>query len=426
MPSPFPQTLLSTIPSPLPTPSTLTYPSLSALLALYAPLLTHASSTKSRKGWKSVQELDVLRYETLPARVRERRSASFKDGKGKKGGDEGGEGWLEKGEVEDLMAWKLTRGKFRPTLLPLVKSNDAALITSTTRDAFALFASDPSDPFPALKKLAELRGVGPATSSLLLSVAFEEVPFFADEILGWLREGGGGKLKYDWKEYKEVWEGVKGVREGLDGGKGREQRASAVDVERGAWVVEMVKAMGLGLGTGEGEVRKKEEVGIVEEEGANVGAKEEDEEENGIREDNGGVQEEAKPIPSTKDTGKHTKRTSTCSSAHQKRKAPPSKISTPPARKKPKKLSKPSPTTAAGENHSQNPPLEPADPIEDYNPNPGRKYMQRPRPGDKAPRVPLVGPSCIWGAAQNMTVEVYNPRRVTRRRQDFWNVYTLG
>jgi len=97
-----------TIPSPLPTPSTLTHPTLSALLALYTPLLTQVSSTKSRKGWKSLHQLDVLRYETLPARVQERRKAAgSKDGKGKKGVKEGGAGWLEKDEVEELVAWKL-------------------------------------------------------------------------------------------------------------------------------------------------------------------------------------------------------------------------------------------------------------------------------------------------------------------------------
>jgi len=98
--------LLSTFPSPIPTPSTLTPASLAALLALYNPVLTHVSSTKSRKGWKTLQQLDVLRYKTLPARVQERRDARSKDGKGKKAGIEG-EGWLEKEEVEDLMAWKL-------------------------------------------------------------------------------------------------------------------------------------------------------------------------------------------------------------------------------------------------------------------------------------------------------------------------------
>ena len=108
MSSPLPRDLLTTIPDPLPTPTTLTHSTLSALLALYAPLLTHVSSTKSRKGWKTLEHLDGLRYSVLPARVQERHdAASAKDGKSKKGVKGAGEKWLEKEETEDLVAWKL-------------------------------------------------------------------------------------------------------------------------------------------------------------------------------------------------------------------------------------------------------------------------------------------------------------------------------
>lgn len=100
--------LLHLIPTPLPTPSTLTHPTLSALLALYAPLLTHVSPRKTITGRQPLTELDVLRYETLPARVRERRKAAgSQDGKEREDGEMAGAGWLEKGEVEQLVAWKL-------------------------------------------------------------------------------------------------------------------------------------------------------------------------------------------------------------------------------------------------------------------------------------------------------------------------------
>ena len=117
----------------------------------------------------------------------------------------------------------------------------------TTARAYALFATtvdaDKADPFPALKVLAGLRGVGPATASLLLAVGWPgEVPFFADELLGWVR-GRRGALRYDWREYGELWEGVRAVRERVGGG------VSAEEVERGAWVVGV---LGRGGGRGEG------------------------------------------------------------------------------------------------------------------------------------------------------------------------------
>ena len=120
-------------------------------------------------------------------------------------------------------------------------------MTDTTTKAFALYATSRDDPFPALKSLAALRGVGPATASLLLAAAFpDDVPFFADEILLWLRRSDGEegwekpKLKYDWKEYREVWDGVGSVR-----GRFGEEEVSAEDVERAGWVVEMLRDEGV-------------------------------------------------------------------------------------------------------------------------------------------------------------------------------------
>ena len=52
-----------------------------------------------------------------------------------------------------------------------------------------------------MKTASILRGVGPATASLVLSVAFPmDVPFFGDEVFEWLCGGEGPekrKLKYD-------------------------------------------------------------------------------------------------------------------------------------------------------------------------------------------------------------------------------------
>lgn len=59
-----------------------------------------------------------------------------------------------------------------------MQSNEALLIEDTTRKAFS---NDADDVAAAVKTLTGLKGIGPATASLLLSVyAPESVPFFSD------------------------------------------------------------------------------------------------------------------------------------------------------------------------------------------------------------------------------------------------------
>lgn len=59
-----------------------------------------------------------------------------------------------------------------------MQSNDDALVEETTRKAFA---AGVEEPLAATKVLTALKGIGPATASLLLSVyAPTEVPFFSD------------------------------------------------------------------------------------------------------------------------------------------------------------------------------------------------------------------------------------------------------
>lgn len=118
-----------------------------------------------------------------------------------------------------------------------MQSNPSSLIEDTTRKAFAIIT--PEQPLKALKVLTELKGIGPATASLLLSVCDpDEVPFFSDELFRWVmwdEEGGGGPsgwkraIKYNNKEYGEL---VKRVKDGVE-----RLQVSAVDCERVAWVL---------------------------------------------------------------------------------------------------------------------------------------------------------------------------------------------
>ena len=95
-----------------------------------------------------------------------------------------------------------------------------------------------------------LKGVGPATASLLLSVLRPaEIPFFSDELFRWCvwdDETGSGKdgkgwqrkIKYNVKEYEMMLDRVHKLRQRLRRGFGqRDTLAMAIDVERVAWVL---------------------------------------------------------------------------------------------------------------------------------------------------------------------------------------------
>jgi hypothetical protein len=116
--------------------------------------------------------------------------------------------------------------------MKLVRDNSAQNVEDVTASTFEEYAVE-RDVLKAVKTLAQLRGIGPATASLLLSVLdLDEVPFFSDEVFRWVNwdeadsaKGGGWDrvIKYTAKEYKEVVERVGDVRERLG--------VRAVDVE---------------------------------------------------------------------------------------------------------------------------------------------------------------------------------------------------
>jgi len=102
----------------------------------------------------------------------------------------------------------------------------------------------------ALKVLTDLKGIGPATASLLLSAyAPDIVPFFSDEVFRWVMwdepgKPGGWKrvIKYNAKEFEEVLRRVGEMRERLG--------LKAVEVEKVAYVL---GKEGVELGKGEDE-----------------------------------------------------------------------------------------------------------------------------------------------------------------------------
>jgi hypothetical protein len=114
------------------------------------------------------------------------------------------------------------------------------VVEETTGRAWNALSNPPHvEPLPALKILSGLKGVGPATASLLLSVMRpREVPFFSDEVFRWCvwdegdGEGWKRKIKYNIKEYEMVFKKVEALRSRL--GKGE---MGAAEVEKVAWVL---------------------------------------------------------------------------------------------------------------------------------------------------------------------------------------------
>lgn len=83
----------------------------------------------------------------------------------------------------------------------------------------------------AVDVLTRLKGIGPATASLLLAVHDpDKVIFFADEAFYWLCSNGRkDSIKYNTKEYKELCQKAQDLAERLD--------VKAVDIERVAYVL---------------------------------------------------------------------------------------------------------------------------------------------------------------------------------------------
>ena len=113
-----------------------------------------------------------------------------------------------------------------------------------------MYTSEPSDPSKTIKILANLKGIGPATASLLLSCFDQEnVPFFSDELFRYLNfedarnKGWDRKIGYTMKEYKELFAQVQKLQERLKHDSG--QNMSVLDIERAAYVLSKESARSL-------------------------------------------------------------------------------------------------------------------------------------------------------------------------------------
>ncbi|KAM4025981.1 uncharacterized protein ACNLHF_026389 isoform 1-T3 [Anomaloglossus baeobatrachus] len=114
-------------------------------------------------------------------------------------------------ELETLMEWKLTRGKFRPRLKQLVSGNSAGTVESCSRKAFQLLP----DVSAAIEELCQLKGIGPATASAVLAAGAPDVAaFMADEAV----ESAPGltPIQYTAKHYLRYLEALQLKAEALN------------------------------------------------------------------------------------------------------------------------------------------------------------------------------------------------------------------
>ena len=133
-------------------------------------------------------------------------------------------------------------GTYRPNLAKLVASNSVKDICETTRDAFKIYEVNNQDYGKAITTLSKLKGIGPATSSLLLSCYDPvRVPFFSDELYRYLHweegrsKGWDRKINYSIKEYRSLFEKLTELRERLE--TDSSEAALAIDIEKAAYVL---------------------------------------------------------------------------------------------------------------------------------------------------------------------------------------------
>lgn len=195
-----------------------------------------------------LQALEDIRLNEVPETLAQRK----KDGAA----------FLEKTEVTALVEWKLyytlnhpkdpvanpyersKHGTYRPNLLKLVASNTVKDVRETSKSAFATYDEDNDDYAKAITTLAKLKGIGPATASLLLSCYDQQnVPFFSDELFRYLHwedaksKGWDRKINYTAKEYKDLFTKTAELRSRLENGEETVVIVSALDIEKAAYVL---------------------------------------------------------------------------------------------------------------------------------------------------------------------------------------------
>lgn len=111
-----------------------------------------------------------------------------------------------------------SRGKFRPRLKQLISSNSSDEVQQTTTEAFSKPLTSVEQILGAVKQLSVLKGVGPATATMILQAYSDDVPFMSDEAMLQVFNGDKTKLKYDVKTCGIFIEKIQGILKMVGGG----------------------------------------------------------------------------------------------------------------------------------------------------------------------------------------------------------------
>ncbi|XP_071552569.1 uncharacterized protein Amun [Panulirus ornatus] len=144
----------------------------------------------------------------------------------------GKEAHLTHEELCLCMKWKLSRGKFSPRLKDLIQMNTPRLCMTETKKAFRALMKKEDLP-SAIQALCNLKGVGPAMASTILTAGNPELcGFMADECLLAIPEIEG--IDYTTKELLNFVEQLKAAANRLNK-EGSENKWNPHKVEMALW-----------------------------------------------------------------------------------------------------------------------------------------------------------------------------------------------
>lgn len=141
-----------------------------------------------------------------------------------------------------LFYWSSKHGTFRPNLAKLIASNSVEEVREITVDGFTIYSKDNAHYGKAIIALSKLKGVGPATASLILS-SYDpvKIPFFSDELFRYLHwsegkvKGWDRRINYTLKEYRDLYEKTQELRQRLEKESGNVVKA--IDLEKMAYAL---------------------------------------------------------------------------------------------------------------------------------------------------------------------------------------------
>lgn len=160
---------------------------------------------------------------------------------------------LSRAELLAIRDWKMSRNAFRPGWRQIenAKNSDAA-VRSATREVFALVVA--GDWLGALRHADKhLFGVGPATASIFLAMASDDLPFFGEEAV--TASGARGPTEsatYSLKGYAAFCEAMQArARELRDAASAGHTALSPVEMERALFVAARAPPGGVASGAGQ-------------------------------------------------------------------------------------------------------------------------------------------------------------------------------